>query len=159
VRDVWTRPYSPGNGRWLVIAWEAVALAILGWTSEDRFHLTGPGIRLMWLALAVTWVVGSARIVDMGVYVAPAGVRIRGLLRTRTVRWSDINRIWLHRATHRLGPLEIPSGMTVLLERHDGTVINTELWAQGVDFHRRPKLFRAVYHELRDRHHAATRPA
>ena len=46
--------------------------------------------------------------------------------------------------------------MTVLIERRDGSTVNTELWAQGVDFHSRPKVFRAVYHELRDRHLAAT---
>jgi len=44
------------------------------------------------------------------------------------------------------------SGMTVLIERRDGTTVNTELWAQGVDFHSRPNVFRAVYHELRNRH-------
>jgi hypothetical protein len=47
--------------------------------------------------------------------------------------------------------------MTVLIERGDGSMVNTELWAQGVDFHSRPKVFRAVYHELRDRHLAAVR--
>jgi hypothetical protein len=45
--------------------------------------------------------------------------------------------------------------MTVLIERRDGSTVNTELWAQGVDFHSRPKVFRAVYHELRERHSAA----
>jgi len=45
--------------------------------------------------------------------------------------------------------------MTVLIERRDGSVVNTELWAQGIDFHRRPHAFREVYHYLRNRHLSA----
>jgi hypothetical protein len=158
VEDTWVRPYTPGAGRWLVIGWEAVALAVLGWTTVPLFDLSGHWVGVTFAALAATWLLGAWRIVRMGVYVGGSGVRIRGLLRTRTVRWHDIAHIWLHRSSHRVGRWEIPSGMTVLLQRRDGATINTELWAQGVDFHSRPKVFRAVYHELRDRHLAATRP-
>ena len=150
--DSWVRPYTPGNGRWLVIAWEAVALALLGWTSVDQFGLTGRGIRVLACAIAALWVIGAWRILRMGAYVSTDGLRIRGLLRSRTMQWREVENVRLHKATHRLGPWEIESGMTVLIERRDGTTVNTELWAQGVDFHSRPKVFRAVYHELRDRH-------
>jgi hypothetical protein len=71
------------------------------------------------------------------------------------MRWHDIANVRLHKATHRIGSWQIESGMTVLIERRDGSTVNTELWAQGVDFHSRPKVFRAVYHELRERHSAA----
>jgi hypothetical protein len=47
--------------------------------------------------------------------------------------------------------------MTVLIERQTGADIPTSLWAQGVDFHRQPGAFRAVYHDLRERHAAALR--
>jgi hypothetical protein len=40
----------------------------------------------------------------------------------------------------------------VLIERRDGGHVQTPLWAQGIDFHRRPGAFRSVYQELRDRH-------
>jgi hypothetical protein len=73
------------------------------------------------------------------------------------MRWHDIANVRLHKATHRIGSWEIESGMTVLIERRDGSTVNTELWAQGVDFHSRPKVFRAVYHELRERHSAAAK--
>jgi hypothetical protein len=99
--------------------------------------------------------VGAWRILQMGAYVSLDGLRIRGLLRSRTMQWQEVANVRLHKATHRLGPWEIESGMTVLIERRDGTTVNTELWAQGVDFHSRPTVFRAVYHELRDRHLAA----
>jgi len=155
VSDSWVRPYTPGPGRWLVIAWEAAALGLLGWASVDQFDLSGPGIRLLACAIAAAWVIGTERILRMGAYVSVGGVRIRGLLRSRTMRWDQVRNVRLHRASHRLGWWEIESGMTVLLERRDGSTVNTELWAQGVDFHSRPNVFRAVYHELRDRHLAA----
>jgi hypothetical protein len=157
VSDTWTRPYTPGTGRWLVIGWEAVALTLLGWTSVRQFDLTGHGARVLAGVLAAAWVLGVWRILQMGAYVGADGLRIRGLLRSRTLRWSDIAHVRLHKATHRVGRWEIESGLTVLIERRDGGVVNTELWAQGVDFHSRPTVFRAVYHELRNRHLAASR--
>lgn len=155
MRDTWVRPYTPGTGRWLVIGWEFVALGLLGWTTVQQFDLTGHGVRVLAGVLAAVWVVGASRILQMGAYVGDGGVCIRGLLRSRTMRWQDVAHVRLHKATHKVGPWEIESGMTVLIERRDGGVVNTELWAQGVDFHSRPKVFRAVYHELRDRHLAA----
>jgi hypothetical protein len=155
VNETWTRPYSPGTGRWLVIGWEAVALALLGWTTVGQFDLTGHGIRVLAGAIAAIWVVGAWRILQLGAYVGAGGLLIRGLFRSRTMSWQQVANVRLHKATHRLGPWEIESGMTVLIERRDGSTVNTELWAQGVDFHSRPKVFRAVYHELRDRHLAA----
>jgi hypothetical protein len=138
----------------LVIAWEAIALALLGWTSIPTFGLTGSGsgIGVMIGVLTAAWLIGAWRIVRMGVYAGADGVRIRGLLRSRTLRWHEVAHVHLHKATHRLGPWEIQSGLTVLIERRDGSMVNTELWAQGVDFHQRPRLFRAVYHRLRTLH-------
>ena len=157
MEESWERPYTPGVGRWLVIAWEGLALGLLAWTTVRQFEVTGHGIRAVACVLAAVWVVGAWRIMQMGAYVGTDGVRIHGLVRSRTMRWRDVAHIRLHKATHRLGPWEIESGMTVLIERRDGSTVNTELWAQGIDFHSRPKLFRAVYHELRNRHMAAVR--
>jgi hypothetical protein len=159
VGDEWSRPYTAGTGRWLVIAWEAVALGLLGWSSVEQFGLAGPGVRILAVAITLTWVVGGWRILRMGVYVGPAGLRIRGLLRDRTLRWEQIAHVRLHRHTTRIGGWQLESGMTVLIERRDGSMVNTELWAQGVDFHSRPQVFRAVYRELRERHLAAVAPA
>ncbi|BBH65707.1 hypothetical protein ACTI_23920 [Actinoplanes sp. OR16] len=151
----WVRPYPPGSGRWVVIAWEAAALAMLTWATIEHFDLMGLGVRLTACVLAALWVVGAWRILEHGVYVSSQGVRVQGLLRSRTMRWREVAGVRLHQATHRVGPWRIESGLTVLLERHDGAMVNTELWAQGVDFHSRPKLFRAVYQEIRRRHQAA----
>jgi len=156
VRESWVRPYTPGAGRWLVIGYEAVSLGLLAWASVEQFDLAGTGIRLLSCAIAAAWVLGAAQILQMGAYVSGTGLRIHGLLRSRTMRWDQVRNVRLHKATHRVGRWEIESGMTVLIERRDGSTVNTELWAQGVDFHSRPSVFRAVYHELRDRHLAAT---
>jgi Bacterial PH domain len=155
VNDSWVRPYSPGAGRWLVIGWEAFALGLLAWTTVEQFELAGHGVRAVIAVLALLWLVGAVRILRMGAYVGDRGVLIRGLLRSRMLAWQEIAHVRLHQATHRLARWEIESGLTVLIERRDGTLVNTELWARGVDFHARPTVFRHVYHELRDRHLAA----
>ncbi|WP_122975959.1 PH domain-containing protein [Actinoplanes teichomyceticus] len=153
--DNWVRPYEPGSGRWLVIAWEAFALTLLTWASIRQFDLMGHGVRVVAGLLAAVWVVGAWRILRLGVYVSAEGVLIRGLLRSRAMRWRDIAGVRLHRATHRLGPWQIESGNTVLLERTDGATVHTELWERGMDFHSRPTVFRAVYQEIRNRHRSA----
>jgi len=128
---------------------------LLAWSTIEQFHVTGHGMRVLACALAAIWVIGAGRILRMGAYVAEDGLLIRGLVRSRTMRWQDVAHVRLHRATHRVGRWTIESGMTVLIECRDGSTVNTELWAQGVDFHSRPTVFRAVYHELRNRHLAA----
>jgi hypothetical protein len=155
VRQSWVRPYSPGRGRWLVIAWEAAALAFLTWTTIRLFDLTGPGVRVLSAILTVVWLAGSVRILRMGVYVAPERLLIRGLLHSRILCWRDVAQVRLHRATHKIGRWEVESGMTVLIEGRDGVTVNTELWAQGIDFHARPTEFHALYQDLRNRHLAA----
>lgn len=155
VNEEWVRPYTAGNGRWLVIGWEAIAFGLLGWASIGYFGLEGIGIQLLAVTLAAVWVVAGWRIVEMGVYVRHDGLRIQGLLRSRTMRWSEIEHVRLHQHTTKLGGFRLDTGLTVLIERRDGSTVNTELWAQGVDFHKRPQLFRDVYHELRTRHLSA----
>ena len=150
--EIWTRPYKPGPGRWLVIAWEAAALAFLAWVTVRQFDLSGHGLKLVACTLAAVWVIGAHRILLMGAYVGATGLRIHGLLRSRTMPWRDVANVRLHRATQRVGPWQIEAGMTVLIERRDGSMVNTELWAQGVDFHSRPRTFRAVYQALRTLH-------
>lgn len=152
VKSEWHRPYPTGRGRWLVVGWELAGLAFLGWTSARLYDLAGAQVWLLTAALAAVWVVGSYRIIRMGVYVNGAGVRIRGLLRSRTLRWSDIDGFALDQPVYRLGGFRLPAGMTVLVRHRDGRYSNTSLWAQGIDFHRRPRLFREVYGVLCERH-------
>ncbi len=66
----WTRPYPPGGGRWLVIAWEAASITALGWTSDRLFGFDTGATVIFSLILAAAWAVGAVRIARMGVYVA-----------------------------------------------------------------------------------------
>jgi hypothetical protein len=90
----------------------------------------------------------------MGVYVGPAGIRIRGLLGTRTVPWRDVAGIVAERRSARLLGIEL--GMNVVIEHRAGGTLGTPLWAEGIDFHRRRAEFHALCRELRARHAAAT---
>ncbi|BCB86420.1 PH domain-containing protein [Phytohabitans suffuscus] len=141
------------------MVWELAALAIFGWTTVELFALGGLPVLALGLGLAALWGLGCWRIARMGVYVSEYGVWVRGLVRSRTIRWREVEHIRLHQAAHGIGRLRIPSGMTVLIERTDGADVPTSLWAQGIDFHNQPGAFRAVYHDLRERHAAALRPA
>lgn len=159
MRHAWQRPYSPGRGRWLILAWEFAGLAFLGWTSAPLFDLGRGGTWVLAIALALVWVVGAFRIMRMGVYLSEYGVRIRGLLGSRTLRWTEIEEFVFDQPVWRLGGFRIPHGLTVLIKRRDGGLVNTSLWAQGIDFHTRPRVFREVYGVLCERHLAAVNQA
>jgi hypothetical protein len=155
MNNAWMRPYAAGRGRWLVIAWELGGLAFAGWTTAQLFDL-GPGpTRVLAGALALLWLVGSWRIMRIGVYVSESGIRIRGLARSRTLRWTEIESFALDEVIHRLGGFELPRETTVRVRCRNGRVVSTPLWAQGIDFHASPGTFREVYHGLRERHLAA----
>jgi hypothetical protein len=143
-----------------VVAWELFGLAFFGWTTERALRpsiaLTPPGIVLLVLALFVVWVLASYRILRMGVYVSDQGVRVLGLLRSRTVRWAEIERITVRETRQSIGRLQVAGGMSVQIDPHDGAPIETTLWAQGIDFAFRRDAFHAAYRELR-RHLTAYR--
>jgi PH (Pleckstrin Homology) domain-containing protein len=138
-----------------VIAWELGGLAFVGWTTIRLFDLGPRPAALLAGALAVLWLLGSWRIMRIGVYLSEHGVRVRGLVGSRTLRWTQIESFALDQVVHRLGQFELPAGTTVRIRCHDGRLVKTPLWAQGIDFHARPGAFRDVYHALRERHLAA----
>ena len=157
--NVWRRPYRVGIGRWIVGGWEAAALVFLHRITVDLYHVP-PG----WLAvaLAALWAALCVRLVVMGVFVGPSGIRIRGLFATRTIGWRSVERIVVERAGHRLFGFDIPAGRTAVIERRDGTRVNSSLWADGVDFKFKPARFREACAQLRREHElaaAALRPA
>jgi hypothetical protein len=136
----------------LIIGWELGGLAFVQWTTVRLFALSSAPAWVLTGILAALWLLGSWRILRMGVYVSEYGVRIRGLFDTRTLRWTEIAEFALDQPVYRLGVVRVPAGLTVLIKRHTGGYVNTSLWAQGIDFHQRPRLFREVYGLLRERH-------
>ena len=151
----WWRPYTPGRGRWLIIGWELGGLALAHWSTVRLFDITGAGVALLGAALGALWLLGSWRIIRMGVYVSEYGVRIYGLAGSRTLRWRDIAEIALDQPVFRLGSWSLPNGTRVLIKHRNGEFVNTSLWAQGIDFHAQPRVFREVYGLLQERHIAA----
>jgi hypothetical protein len=139
----------------LIIAWELGGLAMLDWTTVRLFELTPRAAAGLTAVLVVLWLVGSWRIVRMGVYVSEYGVRVRGLIGSRTLRWTQIQHITLDQAEYGIGRLRVPGGTTVVIKCRNGDWVNTSLWVQGIDFHARPHLFSDVYQGLRERHAAA----
>ena len=147
----WVRAYPPSPARWGVVVWEAAGLAYLHWTTVRLF---GPREDAGWVlavTFALVWAVGSWQVVRMGLYLRTDALRIRGVLRTRTVPWSAIEAVTVEDVVYRAGPCRIPAGKTVILILRRGDCVNTAMWERGMDFHRRPQVFRAVYRELRRR--------
>jgi hypothetical protein len=136
-----------------VVAWELFGLAFFGWTTERMLQpsiaWTPPGIVLLVLALFAVWVLASYRILRMGVYVSDQGIRVMRLLGSRTVRWSEVERISVRDTRHSIGRLQVAGGMSVQIEPRSGAPIETTLWAQGIDFAFRRHAFHAAYRELR----------
>ncbi|MFE0257239.1 hypothetical protein [Streptomyces sp. NPDC059010] len=89
-RDRWRRPYRPGPWRvgvaalWLLLAsyvlFAAVIIALTG-------TVTGAAV-VFGLALAV--IAGALRLLRMGVWVSPRGLRQVGFLMTRTAPWDQV---------------------------------------------------------------------
>jgi hypothetical protein len=136
-----------------VVAWELFGLAFFGWTTERMLQpsiaWTPPGIVLLVLALFAVWVLASYRILRMGVYVSDQGIRVLRLLGSRTVRWSEVERISVRDTRHSIGRLQVAGGMSVQIEPRSGAPIETTLWAQGIDFAFRRHAFHSAYRELR----------
>lgn len=147
----WARAYPPSPARWGVVAWEAAGLAYLHWTTVRLFGLPHDAGWLLALTFALAWAAGSWQVLQMGMYLSADALRIRGVFRTRTVRWSTIRAAAVEDVAYRIGPYRLPAGKTVVLILQEGNRVNTAMWAQGMDFYRKPQMFRTVYSELRRR--------
>ena len=90
-----------------------------GWTT--------PGTVLLVLILFAVWAAASYRILRMGVYVSDRGVRVTGLLRSRTVPWPEVDRITVRDTRHSIGRLRVAGGMSVQLDPREGAPIETTL--------------------------------
>ena len=147
----WSRAYQPSAGRWAVIVWEAGGLGYLQWTSVQLFDLSMGASWLLASTFTVLWIVGSWRIINMGLYLSNCGLLISGIVRNRTIAWESIERMSVEDVTYRLGPLHIPAGKSVIFTLRNGDRVNASMWEKGMDFHSRPQVFRMVCHDLRSR--------
>ena len=89
-RDRWRRPYRPGPWRvgvaalWLLLAsyvlFAAVIIALTGTVTEAAVVF----------AVALLVIAGALRLLRMGVWVSPRGLRQVGFFMTRTTPWEQI---------------------------------------------------------------------
>ena len=157
----WTRVYPAGPGRWGVIAWEAGGLAYLHWTTVRLFALVPTASWLLAATFALTWTVGSWKILRMGLYLSPGSLMIRGIIRTRTIPWTKIATMTVEEVTYRVGRWLIPAGKSVILTLNNGQRLNAAMWEKGMDFHSHPQTFKSACQTLRyriDHRHTASTP-
>jgi hypothetical protein len=147
----WVRAYPPSPARWGVVAWEAAGLAYLHWTTVRLFGLREDAGWVLAVTFALAWAAGSWQVVRMGVYLSTDALRIRGILRTRTVPFEAIEAVTVEDVVYRAGPCHVPAGKAAILILRRGGRVNTTMWERGMDFHRRPQMFRTVCRELRRR--------
>jgi hypothetical protein len=157
--QAWRRPYRVGVGRWIVAAWEAGALLFLYRTTVDLYHLPPRAATALALALVLCWGALCVRLTLMGLYLGGGGILIRGLLTRRTIAWQAIDGIIVERVSHRLLRVDVPAGRTVVIVLHDGTRVNSSLWANGVDFKFHPGRFREACAAIRREHQRTGRAA
>jgi hypothetical protein len=152
------RPYAPSKARLVVAVWELGALAFLHRTTVDLFHLAHLATPLL-LVTGAAWVWLCWRLAVMGVYTAPHGVLVRGLVTRRVLAWRELDRITVADATFRVGRLRVPAGRTIWFETRAGERVDSTLYADGIDFRFRRPLFARLHDDLRRRHRERTAPA
>ncbi|NYI08465.1 hypothetical protein [Allostreptomyces psammosilenae] len=140
LHDQWNRPYAPGPWRVGGAAFLGVLasyLLVAGFT----LGMVGSGPVLP-LVLAVLLLAAGLRLLRVGVWVSRAGVRSVALLRTTTVRWTDLVDVRVEDASVPL--LGLPRrvrGQALVLVHRSGRRTITVLTDQGADFLRRADAF------------------
>ena len=82
------RPYD--DGRRIFVWCVFVVGSILMIATLLRPDPAGTSMRTSLVVFLVLWFAAGIRVLRNGLFVGEAGVRLRGLLRSRTVSWSDI---------------------------------------------------------------------
>ncbi|RZU71733.1 PH (Pleckstrin Homology) domain-containing protein [Micromonospora kangleipakensis] len=99
----WVRPYEGDQDdlhtlRYVVAAGMSVAglFPLCGAASRGLSGAALPAVVLF----VVTWEVVLWRVVLVGVYVSDHGIKIRTVLRTRVIPWSQVTRAWAGQAAN-----------------------------------------------------------
>jgi hypothetical protein len=143
-RDRWRRPYRPGPWRvgtaaiLLLLAsyvlFAAVIIALTGSVSEAGVVL----------GIAGVVIVGALRLLRVGVWVSPRGLRQVGFLRTRTVSWERIVAVrTVQQPVRWLGLPRAVQGQALTLVRRDRGAEDAPalLTTHNADFLARPGSF------------------
>lgn len=141
-QDHWRRPYRLGGLR---VGIAAVLLLLASYVLMSAVIIAlagGPAAASVTLAIAVVTIAFALRILRIGIWVSPHGLRQVNLLTTRTVRWRDISRVsTVQQPVKWLGLPRTVQGQALLIERRRGEPLRTLLTDRNSDFLRRPDAF------------------
>ncbi|WP_326596218.1 hypothetical protein [Streptomyces sp. NBC_01803] len=141
-RDYWRRPYRPGPWR---VAVAALTLLIAAYMLLCAMIITmagsPTGATATGLAAALT-IAFALRLLRVGIWVSPRGLRRVGLLSTTTLRWRDITRVsTVQQPVKWLGLPRGVQGQALQIERRRGESLRTLLTDHNADFLSRPEAF------------------
>ncbi|MFH8338022.1 hypothetical protein [Streptomyces sp. AM6-12] len=143
-RDRWRRPYRPGPWRvgvaalvLMVASFVLFAVVLIAVTGSSSSAAVVLGIGLVVIA-------GALRLLRVGVWVSPRGVRQVGLLRTRTVPWARVGSVrTVQQPVRWLGMPRTVQGQALVLVREDRAAgdAGVLLTTASLDFLNRPAGF------------------
>src|SRR5690606_25438691 len=94
------------------------------------------------LGIAVGTIAFALRLLRIGAWVSPRGLRQVDLLTTSTLRWREVSRIrTVPQPEKRVGPPASVQGPARVLERRRGGQLRTLLTDHNSDFLTRPEAF------------------
>ncbi|MGK5530029.1 hypothetical protein [Streptomyces sp. URMC 129] len=141
-QDAWRRPYRPGPCRvavaalTLLIASYMLLSALIIVMAGSPAGATATGLAA---ALAIAF---ALRLLRIGIWVCPHGLRRVGLLTTTTLRWRDIGRVsTVQQPVKWLGLPRSVQGQALRIERRRGEPLRTLLTDHNADFLSRPGAF------------------
>lgn len=140
--DHWRRPYRPGPWR-VGLAALALLLASYMLISALIIALAGSlsGAQAT-LAAALATIAFALRLLRIGIWVSPRGLRQVNLLRTTTVRWRDVGRVGTAQQPVKwLGLPRTVQGQALIIDRRRGGPLRVLLTDRNSDFLTRPEAF------------------
>ncbi|WP_052852120.1 hypothetical protein [Streptomyces avicenniae] len=134
-QDFWRRPYRLGPWRvalaaflLLIAAYILISALIIGMAGPSSGASATVCVALVVIALAL-------RLLRVGIWVSPRGLRRVGLLSTRTLRWREISRVsTVQQPVKWLGTPRSVQGQALLIERRKGGPLPTLLTDHNADF-------------------------
>ncbi|AKG45883.1 hypothetical protein ACWD33_14755 [Streptomyces xiamenensis] len=140
--DQWRRPYRLGPQR---VAVSALALLLSAYLliSALIIAIAGTvGAAGATLVIAAVSIAFALRVLRMGIWVSPRGLRRVGLLSTRTLRWREIERVsTVQQPVRWLGLPRTVQGQSIHIEPRRGEPLRPLLTDHSADFLSRRKAF------------------
>lgn len=141
-QDHWRRPYRPGSWR---VGIAALILLLASYMLMSALVIAlagGPSAATVTLTVAGVTIVFALRILRIGIWVSPRGLRQVNLLTTTTLRWREVTRVsTVQQPVKWLGLPRTVQGQALLIERRRGGPMRTLLTDRNSDFLNRPEAF------------------